>query len=290
MKQINQLLSLAVVILLFTSCQGSGGKKENTTDDTTTNVSDTILEHKMLQDCGNRRTFVISEADAAKMITHFETVFGAGADPKLNRNYWIQSSVILAFDEFLAKDPEYDGVRFYFGEDGTSTVVMMVPTKGDYIKHVDQHVKLINHAPIAGSRVLFNLDEKAEFEPFYTAFLRDFRKEFPGCDPLKINDSLSKAVWINKCVINEMAVYMSGTAYKLDGMRVHLSAYDKLMPEVPHQKVADQSTVVFVVTEDDLAGGHKDNWKIIPEIYKEKLAIFGGGGYNHGDLCPNNCN
>jgi hypothetical protein len=126
-------------------------------------------------------------------------------------------------------------------------------------------------------------------------FRKNYRGETPGGgDPTAKIKHLSRAVWISKCVIDALCYFLQDPSNGLDGIHIYNAAYSRLM-NVEGQEYPNQSTYIIVVTKPDNAGYHRDDWSVLKDnkyeaLYSEINAYEGdGGGYNHGQLCPNIC-
>lgn len=288
MKQIQQLLSLGIIVLMLTACQGSGGGKDGNKGDTTqNNISENV-------DCATIGNFAIDETTAKRLMTNFSSDFRYEGKPTevkgLSKSFWIDSVIIVELSKFLEANKEYDGARVYFGSVNSQSTIILVPTKGDSKKHADQYGQLFTLP--AGTVTEFtnhNIEEKA-FTSQRTEFDSVFRKEYAGCKPDSIIDSLSKGVWFSSCVFAKMSNYFQNTTLKIDGIRVHAAAYDSRVLQGDNQKYDHQSTVVFVATNPGAHGEekHKDNWALLQVFFQQEFRMM--AAYNHGDLCPNNCN
>jgi hypothetical protein len=102
-----------------------------------------------------------------------------------------------------------------------------------------------------------------------------------------VNDKISQSVWFSRQAILLLADSLRkyGT---LDGVRIHLIAYDTLK-SAPGQYKSHQVSLVMVPTnpKPDDANKHIDNWQVLKNE-TEKAGFF--KGLNHGELCPKICN
>jgi len=93
-------------------------------------------------------------------------------------------------------------------------------------------------------------------------------------------------------VFNKMESVLTDPGTNLDGIRIYSAAYElKVQLERPSQVYNKQSTVLLVATSSNSAapGGHKDEWKALDKFLAAHNIVI-TVAYNHGDLCPNNCN
>jgi hypothetical protein len=174
---------------------------------------------------------------------------------------------------------------------------MLVPTTENSSsadnKHKDTLTARISVSPRNCNREFknFNLSQ-GQFDALKQKFGRDFRRERPtGTPNPDLVDSLSISVWISKCVFKELSNLIRANSTSLDGIRVHLAAYDKLDRRSRGGQIyANQSTIIIVPTMRDARGGHRDNWEILKTTAFYQKYIGFDGGFNHGELCPDVCN
>ena len=112
--------------------------------------------------------------------------------------------------------------------------------------------------------------------------------------PAEKKENFSQAIWVDACVVSIIAKLLLLPNAHLDGVNINLAAYSVLDPvKRPSQIYPDQSTVILVPT--NLKGGkHENNWNIVDCLSQYIKSKFHGvappGGFNHGELCPQNCN
>jgi hypothetical protein len=100
------------------------------------------------------------------------------------------------------------------------------------------------------------------------------------------NDSLSRAVWIDKDVIDYLNDILQNNG-SIDGIRIYFGAYNGMGH--PNQQYYHQATVFIVPTDQvGTADKHKDNYSYIERL-KAALHNKFDGALNHGELCPTNC-
>lgn len=108
-----------------------------------------------------------------------------------------------------------------------------------------------------------------------------------------INDKISQAVWFNR----EAILLLADSLRKyqdLDGVRIHLMAYDTLK-SAPGQYKPHQVSLVMVPTNPKQGDPtkHIDNWRVLrnetikANAFLKTLKPF--DGLNHGELCPKAC-
>ena len=136
--------------------------------------------------------------------------------------------------------------------------------------------------------------------------MKNFRSKFRNCDdetgtacnPTNMNDSLSKSVWMSREALMLLFSQII-TDNKIDGLRFYLGAYEtkSSINPAPGQYYNNQVSVIIVPTTYGTSfphhkSNHKDDWNFFHSFLLEqfkKETIKMGGGFNHGELCPDSC-
>jgi hypothetical protein len=287
------ILNLALVSLLgfiLDGCNSPEKSKETLTEQT----SDTLAEQTKSKKEAPEATdadyctlgnFLITPEEAQGMIKHFKKVF---YDELFKKGYdladsvFVDKCVVNQFHEFLSKNSGYDGIRIYFVGTGKNSNIWIVPTLDD-ANHSDFWGKLPGVANCSDNKFKNYNQDEAIGKPKIDDFGRDYREEQQmGEVSSAVNDSLSRAVWFGKCMIDSLVTYLNDPVLKLDGVKIHSGAY-KTKNRARGQKKDNQSTFIVVVTK----GGVSD-WSILSNKQKGNIRFF-EGGYNHGQLCPTIC-
>jgi hypothetical protein len=235
--------------------------------------------------------FIITKKEARDLTNHYDTTFrkanyGSGIKAP-DELYWIDACTITAIWRYLDTLTNADGLRIYLhtyrqlGRNITS--IYFVPTT--YID-ATHHKEIINYKfPLdcSGFDNYFIRTKKNEQQ------IRDFDsiyRQNPRHLPTAPRDSLSKAVWINKCVFKSINRLIEDNSEYIDGVHIEIGVYkSKNIIQHPGQKHTNQSTFIIVPTHNRV-----DDLDIIDQaIILNKLKPFTGGAFNHGQLCPQIC-
>jgi hypothetical protein len=238
--------------------------------------------------------FLILPGEADRMIKRFKKEFNDDfpASKDLTDSFWVDKCVIYQFHDFLSKNSGYDGIRIYSIATAKKSNIWIVPTF-DSPNHVDAWGNLLPAIQNCDNIEFSNYNkDKSIGEPLINEFGHEFREEQKEGEVNSArNDSLSKGVWFGKCVIDSLFKYLSNISLGLDGVRIHCGSYDKKDIRRGQHK-AIQNTFIFVVSKPDGHGGHRSDWNVLVNVYKNKYKLnerIFEGGYNHGELCPKIC-
>ena len=293
MKKKPQTLILIIVLFTFYSC--SSDKKPD--NGSTANESKPAEPNKSAVqelDCKTIGNFFIHKEEAEELMEHFEkTYMKKGTDDEVKGlidSFWIDACVIKSVKEFLHKIPDYDGIRIYSTAksrllSNDKSNVLIVPTIPSGTTHYAIWGEQITKVP--------NCDPK--FEDFQLSvddakkirrkFEKGFRKERVEGQPNSADvDSLSRGIWFSRCVIDSLSKYLENASLGLDGVFLHCAAYKKFQPGTK-QKYPNQSTFILVLTRKKGINGHENAWEVIKGLPWVKT----DGGYNHGEVCPDDC-
>lgn len=251
---------------------------------------------------------IISPRLAGKMIGNFITYFKKtptepGYQPNLATEYWVDSSSIFEVEKYFNQTDTAEGAWIIFGalDNGANTKIYIAPTGpkhkygGSYVYYSNWGATSTIYGRLPASSAGRDCFETISYMNKIDVFRRSYRKE--GTSALV--DSLSKKVWIHKCVFKSLAklirYYASSTLTpKLDGVMVCSAAYDTstVVKGVPGRlPTIAQSTIILTPTFLCKTGNtiyHSKAWNINAAFYKY-YAVKKGLFYNHGELCPNAC-
>lgn len=295
------LFCLPLVILILVCCNNTEDKDDvNPKEGTAFSImsdEDFVIAKDFCEESGSGN-FIIDPALAQDLIRHFDTVYrGAGTpqtQPDLRPNYWVDSCIVFALDTFFRDSARFDGAWIIFGADDESrqykTNVFIVPTIYDAPtkRHINQW-----DVNIAGNNCVQTnyFSSMLNAQPKIGEFRRHYRKDGTASE----KDSLSKKVWINKCVFKSLAAIIKlhatspDTLDHLDGISIQSAAYRIKTPALSSQVHPNQSTIVIVTTrKGDGEGTHDPAWDITNKFY-QFLVVKKRLVYNHGELCPNSC-
>jgi hypothetical protein len=291
------LFATFIISCIFIKCNDAEPKKEV---DIVTPASGSSKNETAVQnpnnndDCTGISNFLVTEEDAKEMIKNFRKTFNIN---RMELPYWIDSCTIFSLKRFFdvpANKDIYDGVRIHLGANAFDSEIFLTVTKKiDTVHHQDDFEKFV---PLPSTCVPNYINVKRETrERKIKRYRENYRGETPGGgDPTAKIKHLSRAVWISKCVIDALCYFLQDPSNGLDGIHIYNAAYSRLM-NVEGQEYPNQSTYIIVVTKPDNAGYHRDDWSVLKDnkyeaLYSEINAYEGdGGGYNHGQLCPNIC-
>jgi hypothetical protein len=289
------LVFISFILLFFFSCNNTDKSND---DAVTSPESEAKSAIRLDIDCSTIANFFIGKEKADSLMINFETVFmkkrTSQEDKRIVDSFWIDNCVIRSFSKFLNDSSHYDGVRIYsmfktpvFGKNMTG--IIMAPTVPEGTTHRARWGVKIKE--IASCKPLFdgyNVVE-SDAKKGRRKFEKNIRGEKVEGDPNSADlDSLSRGIWFSKCVIDSLTKYLEKTQLNLDGVNLHCAAYFK--KETGTKQIKDvQSTFLFVLTEPNGSGGHRERWDIISKLPWVIKKIKDGGGYNHGELCPSDC-
>lgn len=299
MKQCTKSLLLNFcVIMLLISCNNTNKQKdEDKQDNEPTKVSENVVD----VDCRTIANFFIPESEARDLMGHFDSVYAKKGQPgeikEIVDSFWIDACTIKGFKKFLNDSTRYDGIRIYSTFETpilrkNKSNIVIVPTILYDSIHVAQWGNKI--PDLTSCNHLFDKYNftMSDAQKIRRKFENQFRRETTVGNPnTAIVDSLSRGIWFSKCVIDSLSKYLENSNWDLDGVNLHCAAY-RVKERNTKQRYPNQSTFLFVLTQSDGHKGHKERWDIISQlswvIEKWKSDAF-GGGYNHGELCPDDC-
>jgi len=319
MKKFLLYYAAFLFFILLYSCNGDQAKNQEKSGDSGSNDSKLVLHpfdkddtafFKICDSAGGLANFLVLKQEALKMMGDFDYIYKEDravypVNALLN-NYWLNAREISDIAQYLKQANKYDGVRIYMAcaldpDEVTyknqayqnECTVFIFPTikrnppLGNPLKtdhQTDQNSQL--HTMPYASKCRY-IKEFNVALPFITKFDELYRKNpMMGEKPQK-KDALSKSVWVDSCVIYALDRILTAYSAELDGANIILGAYSKKNPKCPSQLYPTQSTILLVPT--NRGGAHQPNWDIIDLYTKRVQKIFGAGGFNHGELCPQQC-
>ncbi len=310
----------SIVSFLLIACNANdSGKKTSEPITMSTEAMDPIDNNinadSIWENCNESLgSIVIKRSVAESLMKHFDTVYRGFGSAKPNLalvdSFWVDSVVVVSMADVLVRYPDYDGIRVHFGTQGdakkTATIILC-PTsprvssssnKGHEDKWSQEIMipaganpsfKNFIHSDAANPR---NSVDFRILGPMGTSFEKEYRQK-PASGGMANRDSLSKAVWFNRCAILILSEFLKTPANRLNGISIYAGAYKDSSTNTNHtQAYLNQSTFIIVPTTF-IPGGHTDNWKIIPNSFMKNgkfKIMFDDNGFNHGELCPNSCN
>lgn len=244
--------------------------------------------------------YAISRAQIDAYQANFELRYKTTPDDlrTLKPYFDIDSCTILSYAAVFTSN-SYDGFRIVFGtdeEDQNMEKLILVPTTEELTIGRKIYHKNDWTYPFPNLGCTAIVPDNSKKGALITQFEKHHRKN-PLLGPAK-RDSLSKAVWFPKCVMQFIADTIRKDPTKnLVGVRIWNIAYTQ-KNGVPGQKYGNQSTIAitFLSKEHNIIDV---NWDINEKLYKEYLEYlkFLGAkkkkrfaeGLNHGELCPTSC-
>ncbi|MBS1753654.1 MAG: hypothetical protein R2765_01430 [Ferruginibacter sp.] len=315
MKKLFRVFTIAFLYNCICSCNGSGGGNTNPPNDSIpTNVSantdsleicEGIDNTDLCNGAGGIANIIIETSKAQTLFNNFNTIFKTEGGKPINAFepvYWLDNCTVEGIATFLKtqKDPAtgkaLDGIRIFFGCEtkdnpkyGTDpykrqTTINIFPT---YFEKATAP-NISDHKTSKQKITITGICSSPYLQDYNTADLqnKEFEKIYRKGG---IKDSLSKSVWIDACVIYTLVKLLKLPKANIDGVNINMAAYDNSYPRLSRLK-DNQTTVILVPTR--LNGTkHENFWDIIECINKkiEKMGLLPSGGFNHGELCPNNC-
>lgn len=123
--------------------------------------------------------------------------------------------------------------------------------------------------------------EKSEID----SLRKNYMKHLPYLNPLEQDTSFSRYITFDKDVFIKMGKTLSYTSNLIKGVRCFFIRYDKRYSNgpvgefsIPGMKYPEQNSIVFVPVGID--------GKAIYDLWNKKTFT---GGYNHGAICPSDC-
>lgn len=235
--------------------------------------------------------YIVNKKTSESMIDLFKSRYSftgtANEVSGLKTEYWIEKCVFISLYNFISTNGDsYDGIRISWVDPYSSDLVI-VPTSPissptNTFKHANRPDVTFRDICKPASRIINN--KPSIFTNRTNDFGENFRLEKKRGDRSTASiDSLSAAVWFDKCVLRDIVRELSDPTKNLDGMTAFAAAYLKkdADSDARGQLYDNQSTIILVPTKNSETG-HEPQW----EIFDKHAA----GGLNHGQLCPQICN
>jgi len=295
---INSLAALLIICLF--SCNGdqeTSKANEKPKPDSPGEIKRGKQVAEFIIDCSSIANLAVPEDTATDMRARYRQLYKKKGTPdevaNLADSVWIDAMVIGSFADFLEKEQSvYNGGRFMntAATSNNESSLHLVPTKRNA---ANAKAHLNDWGP---GKFGMRDGSQIRFQNFNTSlgtattvmgnFERKYRTK-QGVPPDQ--NPLSAGVWISNCVFLSLRSIIDDPSNQIDGVRIYFGAYSHMMtPKIDGQFDPNQSTIILVPTSSDGAGGHNDRWDIIKA--RSNPAKWGkDAGYNHGALCPNQC-
>ncbi len=290
MKHLTSILIAIISCLGFFACNEASDKKA---EKSKTEIIEASSKGS-LEACTGIENLLIIDDSAFAMMARFDSIYKKikTSNPLtyLINSAWIDAMLINSYANFFetSAGKAYDGVRIVNGatNNHTDSRILLVPTKpGADTLHTD----------VWGTGIILpETTNSTEFQDWQTnqteaSTLKDnFYTIYRKARGLpRDKDPLSESIWMSKCVYIYLREQIKNPANKIDGIRVYMGAYGKMMGTVPGQIDPNQSTILLVPTTKSVTGEHTDRWDLLrpAKVTKKKYDAL-----NHGELCPTKCN
>jgi hypothetical protein len=290
------LISLAALsVCMLYSCNEQEKKTGNISAVDTTaakSAPDTATHFPFVTDCSGVGNLLIDSGEAAAMKKDFEKYYAVKNPKLIGCSVWIDKLVLESLVTHFTKE-NCDGVRFYNAIDPKTkaTTIIMVPTKSDTTAKDPKSSHADNWASIAiPSSTAYEYKQHSLGKNPTEDANKIFNRTYGGYKPGDSSILFSSSVWISECVFKALLVVLNERNSEFDGIRVWQAAYHDNPNDGtrPGQAALRQSTVILVPTLPYGKTGHQDDWTILKKE-TGKVSLYGGGGYNHGELCPKIC-
>ena len=309
-KLFNNGIWILFISLFVIACNSESKQTESAAKSTEEMVSvdTTINADVIVKGCENIGPMVIKQTAAEDLMKHFDTVFRffGTATPKLNLrdSFWVDDEYIAVMANFFNSNPKFDGIRIYFGVDPVVPYNVNIITTPTIFRndgpnntgHVDQFGENIALGTLRPhfNNFVHNAVNYQVLHPMCDRFELDHRQRQSIPSSAK-KDSLSTAVWFDKCAILVLNEFIKNPRNRLNGVSIYSAAYrDSITYNTNHTQVHPiQSTLILVPTSGNSDSiDHTDNWGIIRNTLK-RSSLFKTkdvtNGFNHGELCPHSC-
>lgn len=295
----NVLKTAAVIIItaygLYSCSGGSDKNTEEISKDSTKTTTTTTKEADLMLDCTGLTNLLLPNDSAFAMMSRYDSIYRKSktANPLtyLSNSIWIDGMLINSYANFFESNAgkSFDGVRFVHAATNktTNSRLLMVPTRpvaGN--PRVREDVWGKNLIPLETGDPVEYLDYETS-QNVAAIIKENFYKFYRNGRGLgRDKDPLSESVWMSKCVFIYLRDAIKRPENQIDGIRVYMGAYGKMMGTVPGQINPNQSTVLLVpTTEGTTKKEHNDRWDLLKPA--GKLRVY--DVLNHGELCPRQC-
>ncbi len=243
--------------------------------------------------------YYLDSGTAKQMIQYYMTNY----QPRFNINqtdFFIEKCVFESIKTFFDANTQtaYDGVRFFLGLERKNifskwyATFFVVPTVKDPhpMPPLKAHTNMWgNLIPVFGCNTLdlyINQEAamaKSEIDKFGSKYRNESTNGTRESAPQNtIFDQLSIGIWMNRCKIDSIAETFKKYPF-LSGIKAISATYFAANQGNRYdRKYDEQTTLVFVPI--DYSGNLR--WETVPP----PPANLAQGSYNHGALCPQQCN
>ena len=319
MKKYFFIITTVLLNIFLIACNGGSDTKPPPTDSSQRTTAtappdpcEGIDKVDLCKDAGGVANIVIEATQAQKMMTTFVNIFGKEGGATIRSFepvYWLDKCVVKGIANYLRTQTgpggkKLDGVRIYmaceltdnpsYGTDPyrrrTSVYIFPTITQIAVPPATSDHQTVQQKIPLTGTCSSVYLQDYAIADAQHRAFNSVYRKEGTA----KLKDSLSKAVWLDSCIIFTLEKLIQLPNANIDGANVNMVAYDAtITPTMPVRgRFKDIQTSIILVPTHMVGGVRKDYWEITDCLFDHAKAMGWAppGGFNHGELCPQVCN
>lgn len=296
MKKLTLILIATVTVFCFYACNNGEEKKQEpkaeTAEASNTETDSSKKTIETLPTCTGIENLLITTDSARTMMARFDSIYKKikTSNPLtyLKNWEWIDAMIINSYANFFETNAgkAYDGVRFVHAatNDHTDTRILLVPTKPGGSSHTDVWGTGII-SPETGDPTEYkdwetnpNVANTLK-DNFYTIYRR--ARGLP-----RDKDPLSESVWMSNCVFIYLRDQIKKPENQIDGIRIYMGAYGKMMGAALGQIHTNQSTILLVPTSNGGSKVHNDRW----DLLRPGQALKTVDALNHGELCPTKCN
>jgi hypothetical protein len=289
---------LAIIIIMatcgFYGCNESGDKKADTPSADSAKTDATAQKADITINCTGITNLLITNDSAFAMMARYDSIYRKSKTAKpivyLSNSEWIDAMIINSYANFFESNAgkAFDGVRFVNAATNNTNKsrLLMVPTRPNIAnpkKRDDIWGK--NLVPLETGDPTEYLDFETS-ESVATDIKNNFYQLYrTGRGLPRDKDPLSESIWLSRCVFIYLRDEIKKPGNQIDGIRIYMGAYGKMMGTVPGQIHENQSSILLVPTTSGGAKVHNDRW----DLLRPKDKIKGVDALNHGELCPQKC-
>ncbi|MDB5007799.1 MAG: hypothetical protein JWP45_2192 [Mucilaginibacter sp.] len=302
------ILLLIIPVLIYSSCKQSAGKKENQTTTSALGIKTHAAQLRLFTLNG------ISLNEADDMVSNFLQNKGSYTD-SVPTSIWFSKGVFLQMYNNLVKNPQSDGIRFYFAQtvpNDKYTVVAVSTMDGgldpkdssktrhihnDYYQHDNGGMNMkgilgvvtpqegaLLYTPAASPSPCPSGSDPCPVAPHYiTCSIAYKMVNYFGSDPINATSE-----WFDKGIINDLNNAL--TSQNGDGIRIYYARHLKPDGAAPSDTV-HRHGVVLITTAAMPNNIHQDRFECISlhPLYGNKKRDSFVGGTDNGEECPTNC-
>jgi hypothetical protein len=221
---------------------------------------------------------------------------------------YLQKNYFIFLNHFLTLTPESDGIWIYFISHGKILDVGQQYHKDQLIINIaasekmlpkfeklraflnvssdlkkDNKIHLSTHKGIdisfMGPKSIFDFSEVQMLENSFR-----YKLAFSKADGT-LDEKYTERLYICRKQIEQIKLALdANTAW--NGVKLYFGSYDKIIT-CTNNKVPEQFTLLLLPVENQNSAGNFDKYN---NFLKEKLRLLNSDIYNHGALCPNQCN